>query len=62
MVTTPGHVQAAKEVDDMLLAKVPMSRFGVPEEVVDGVTWLCSDMSSFMTGTSFEIDGGCAAL
>jgi len=62
LITTPGHVQAAKEVDDMLLAKVPMSRFGVPEEIVDGVTWLLSDMSSFMTGTSFEIDGGSAAL
>jgi NAD(P)-dependent dehydrogenase (short-subunit alcohol dehydrogenase family) len=53
LITTPGHVKAAKEVDDMLLAKVPMKRFGVPDEITDGLTFLCSDMASFMTGCTF---------
>lgn len=39
LVSTPGHVKAAKEVDDMLLAKVPMQRFGVPEEITDGLVF-----------------------
>ncbi|KAM0747360.1 short chain dehydrogenase [Meredithblackwellia eburnea MCA 4105] len=62
LIKTPGHVEAAKEVDDMLLAKVPAGRFGTVDEITDGVTWLCSDMASYMTGTTFEIDGGCAAI
>jgi len=46
----PGHVEAAKEVDDMLLAKFPMGRFGVPDEITDGLIFACSDMASFMSG------------
>jgi NAD(P)-dependent dehydrogenase (short-subunit alcohol dehydrogenase family) len=37
LVKTPGHVDAAKEVDDMLLAKMPMGRFGIPDEITDGI-------------------------
>ncbi|ORY90087.1 oxidoreductase UcpA [Leucosporidium creatinivorum] len=62
LITTPGHVKAAKEVDDMLLAKVPMSRFGTVDELIDAITWLCSDMASYVTGSAFEVDGGCAAI
>lgn len=61
LVKTPGHVEGAKEVDDFLLTTVPMGRFGVVDEITDGLTFLCSDMASFLTGTAFEIDGGCAA-
>jgi NAD(P)-dependent dehydrogenase (short-subunit alcohol dehydrogenase family) len=61
LVKSPGHVEAAKEVDDFLLTTVPMGRFGVVEEITDGLIFLCSDMASFLTGNAFEIDGGCAA-
>ena len=53
LVKTPGHVGAAKEVDDFLLSTVPMGRWGVPEEITDGIIFLCSDMASFLTGTAF---------
>jgi NAD(P)-dependent dehydrogenase (short-subunit alcohol dehydrogenase family) len=62
LIKTPGHTSVAKDVDDMLMAKLPMKRWGSPQECVDGIIYLCSDMSSFCTGTCLEVDGGCAAL
>jgi NAD(P)-dependent dehydrogenase (short-subunit alcohol dehydrogenase family) len=36
----------------------PMGRIGRPEEIAEGVLWLCSDKASFVTGHSLVIDGG----
>jgi len=36
----------------------PLGRVGQPEEVAELITFLCSDKSSFITGTSIPIDGG----
>lgn len=36
----------------------PMGRIGRPEEVAKLVIFLCSDASSFITGSAFLIDGG----
>jgi NAD(P)-dependent dehydrogenase (short-subunit alcohol dehydrogenase family) len=40
------------------LVHVPMGRFGKAEEIANGVLFLASDESSFMTATTFLIDGG----
>jgi 3-oxoacyl-[acyl-carrier protein] reductase len=39
-------------------AEIPMGRLGRPEELADAVLFLCSDRSSFITGTSIVVDGG----
>ena len=39
----------------------PMRRVGSMAEVASAVLWLCSDQSSFITGTVLPIDGGQAA-
>jgi NAD(P)-dependent dehydrogenase (short-subunit alcohol dehydrogenase family) len=36
----------------------PMGRMAAPEEIANAVLYLLSDESSFLTGTSFVIDGG----
>lgn len=41
-----------------VLARIPMGRTGVPEEVANGVLFLASDESSFITGEGLVIDGG----
>ena len=41
--------------------KVPMGRFGKPEEVAYTVLFLASDESSYITGTSINVDGGMMA-
>src|SRR5258707_312306 len=40
------------------LVHVPMGRFGQPEEIAAAVAFLASDDSSFMTASSFVVDGG----
>ena len=43
------------------LARVPMGRIGVSEDVAKGVLFLASDESSYMTGSELVIDGGITA-
>lgn len=40
------------------LKKYPLKRLGRPEDVANGVIYLLSDASSWVTGTSILIDGG----
>jgi NAD(P)-dependent dehydrogenase (short-subunit alcohol dehydrogenase family) len=49
-----GRDEQAKVIE----AVVPMSRQGVPEEVANGMVFLASEMSSYMTGQALIIDGG----
>jgi NAD(P)-dependent dehydrogenase (short-subunit alcohol dehydrogenase family) len=43
------------------LVHVPMGRFAEPEEMAAAVAFLASDDSSFMTATTFLVDGGISA-
>jgi NAD(P)-dependent dehydrogenase (short-subunit alcohol dehydrogenase family) len=40
------------------LVHVPMGRFGEPEEIAGAVLFLASDDSSFITASTFLVDGG----
>jgi NAD(P)-dependent dehydrogenase (short-subunit alcohol dehydrogenase family) len=40
---------------------IPMGRLGRPEEIALGALWLASDDSSFVTGSTFVVDGGITA-
>jgi len=48
---TPEHIA-------FMLSKIPMGRFGTPEEVAAMVTWLCTEDCSFSTGAVFDLSGG----
>tara|TARA_B100001540_G_C15797195_1_gene638201 strand:+ start:1014 stop:1769 length:756 start_codon:yes stop_codon:yes gene_type:complete len=43
---------------DMISKKVPMNRFGIPDEIASAVVFLSSSLSSFTTGNILVIDGG----
>mgnify|MGYP006422863833 CR=1 FL=1 len=43
---------------ETVLRNTPMGRLGDPDELQGVVHWLCSDASSFVTGTVIPVDGG----
>ncbi len=49
------------EVQKRVLAQHPIGRFGKGTEVAEGVLFLCSSASSFMTGQYLVLDGGMLA-
>jgi NAD(P)-dependent dehydrogenase (short-subunit alcohol dehydrogenase family) len=46
---------------EAIIARTPMRRFGEPREIAEMVVWLCSDRASFVTGASYQVDGGMTA-
>jgi cyclopentanol dehydrogenase len=40
------------------VAKIPVGRVGLPEEVANAIVFLCSDEASYIHGASLVIDGG----
>ena len=48
-------------VRDAWRARLPLGRWGEPEEIGPAVVFLASDASSFMTGATLFIDGGYTA-
>ena len=46
---------------DLTISRIPLGRYGVPDDVAYGVLFLASDESSFMTGSELVIDGGWVA-
>lgn len=57
-IATPMTKETIEERGQDILAKVPMRRFGVPDEIAEAVAWMCSDKASFMTGAAHVVDGG----
>ena len=43
------------------MARVPLKRIGTSEDIANGVLFLASDESSYMTGSELVIDGGVTA-
>lgn len=54
---TQGEAEALKFFESLH----PVGRVGKPAEVADACIWLCSEKSSFVTGSSFRVDGGFTA-
>lgn len=49
------------ELTQFFLSRVPLGRWGQPEEIGQLVVYLCSDAASYITGTDIVIDGGWTA-
>lgn len=54
-------LRADGSVEDSLLDRVPMKRWGTADEIAQAALFLASDASSFMTGQSLVVDGGLSA-
>jgi 2-dehydro-3-deoxy-L-rhamnonate dehydrogenase (NAD+) len=57
-VKTAMFDQMSPEHIAFMLSKIPMSRFGKPDEIAAMVAWLCTEDCSFSTGGVFDLSGG----
>jgi 2-deoxy-D-gluconate 3-dehydrogenase len=49
------------ELSAQFMSKIPLSRWGNPEEIGKLALYLCSPDAGFITGTDIVIDGGWTA-
>lgn len=64
VIETPGLSQIREDnpqIIEQIIARHPIGRTGIPEEVANTVLWLCSDAASYVTGQLVIIDGGYTA-
>ena len=60
----PGYIKTdmtdrlSEEQKDRILSRVPLGRFGLPEDVANMVNFLISAKADYITGQVFRIDGG----
>jgi 3-oxoacyl-[acyl-carrier protein] reductase len=57
-IETDMSVGLSEEVKADYLKKIPLGRFGSPEDVAATVAFLASDASSYLTGHVLYVDGG----
>jgi 3-oxoacyl-[acyl-carrier protein] reductase len=57
-VESPMFAQMTQSHIDYMLSKIPMNRFGQPDEIAALVAWLCTEECSFSTGAVFDLSGG----
>lgn len=60
MILTPMHTGGVVEKTELekTIEKVPLKRWGKPEEIAYSAIYLLSDAASYLTGSDIKIDGG----
>lgn len=62
LIETPLATECfGEQLPDLAKVMNPLGRIGRPEEVAQGIAWLCSDAASFVVGIALPIDGGAVA-
>lgn len=58
VINTEMGQSIPEENRKVMLTNIPLGRFGEPEEIASVVLFLCSDLSSYVTGQTIQINGG----
>ncbi len=60
----PGFIETAmtqkinEDFKNQLKSKIPLDRFGKPEDIANCTAFLCSEMSNYITGETIHVNGG----
>ena len=57
-IMTPMLETVPEETRQQFIDRIPLGRFGEPQDVADGHLFFCSDLASYITGKTLFIDGG----
>ena len=61
---SPGYINTEMtnkindEYKNILKSRIPLDRFGEPNDVANSVIFLCSDLSDYITGETIHVNGG----
>ncbi len=58
VIDTPLMTRVAESVREGMTRAIPLGRFGSPREVASVVLFLVSDLASYVTGHTLEVNGG----
>lgn len=61
VVESPMTAGSQLLVEDALANVTPMARAGMPDEIADVLTYLCSEEASYVNGAVWSVDGGQSA-
>jgi 3-oxoacyl-[acyl-carrier protein] reductase len=57
-ISTPDNIDVPKEFNRKVLEQISLGRLGTADEIAEGVLFLVSDASSYITGATLDINGG----
>ncbi len=58
MIETEMSSRTRKRAGEIILERIPVQKFGSPQDVADLVVFLASDLSNYITGQAIPVDGG----
>ena len=57
-IMTPMLAEVPEDMRNKYLERIPVRRFGEPEDVANVHLFLCSDLAAYITGQTIFVDGG----
>tara|TARA_B100002051_G_scaffold270406_1_gene303236 strand:+ start:593 stop:1330 length:738 start_codon:yes stop_codon:yes gene_type:complete len=60
----PGFIETTmtakinEEYKSQLKSKIPLDKFGTPQDIANCAAFLCSDLSNYITGETIHVNGG----
>jgi 3-oxoacyl-[acyl-carrier protein] reductase len=58
IIATEAFAFVDPEMKERMLKRTALRRLGEPQDVANAITFLCSDLASYITGVALNVSGG----